>query len=258
MAENETPLLHELAGPFSMDGSREDGVLLLHGFTGSPAHLRMLGDHLHDEGFTVHAPLYAGHGTTLEEMVEMDWRDWIRSSVEAAAELADRCERIHIAGLSMGGIIGVLIAPTFGATSLTTINAPIITHSRLLRFARAWHFLQPMRPPGTPEPPEDAVAALYYQQYHGAPTRSAGDLLDLMRAAKRNLGRVRCETLIIQSRTDETVRPESAEILYEGIAAPYKRIHWLDDARHVALLDDDRDEIHRIIVRHLNSSIARA
>ena len=58
-----------LCRAFSMEGSREDGILLLHGFTATPGTMRPLGEALHrDTGFTVYAPLLPGHGLTPEEI----------------------------------------------------------------------------------------------------------------------------------------------------------------------------------------------
>ena len=73
-----------LCRAFSMEGSREDGILLLHGFTATPGTMRPLGEALHrDTGFTVYAPLLPGHGLTPEEMAKTRWYDWFRASQQA-------------------------------------------------------------------------------------------------------------------------------------------------------------------------------
>ena len=63
------------AEPFFLPGGRH-GVLLIHGFTGLPAELRLLGAYLNERGFTVLAIRLAGHGTTVEDLSRMEHEDW--------------------------------------------------------------------------------------------------------------------------------------------------------------------------------------
>ena len=72
--------LDPLAAPFYLEGSNGEGVLLVHGFGGSAAHVRMLGDHLNANGYTVHGPLLEGHGTRLEDMETTGRSDWLESA----------------------------------------------------------------------------------------------------------------------------------------------------------------------------------
>jgi len=44
------------------------GVLVIHGFTGSPGSMRDLAQFYADQGFTVALPRLAGHGTTPEDL----------------------------------------------------------------------------------------------------------------------------------------------------------------------------------------------
>lgn len=245
-----TGYIHPNAAPFSLEGDRSDAVLLLHGWTGSPAHLRVLGTELNDAGFAVHAPLLAGHGTSLEDMVGTDWRDWIRSAMEGAVELGRGGRRIHLVGLSMGGVMGLLMAPILEAATVTTINAPQRVWDRRNRAARLFRGSNRIDP-GEPIVPVPDDMREYQQQYEGTPVGTVADLGDLIRAANRNLHKVTCPALVIQSKTDETVKPVSAEIIYDGISSTDKSLAWLEDSRHVALLDKERELISRTILDHL-------
>lgn len=60
------------AEPFFLPGG-EKGVLLIHGFTGLPAELLLMGEALNKQGFTVLGVRLAGHGTTVEDMSHMTW-----------------------------------------------------------------------------------------------------------------------------------------------------------------------------------------
>jgi carboxylesterase len=239
-----------LAAPFRHEGSGDDTVLLLHGWTGSPAHLRLLGAALADNGYGVVAPLLAGHGTRTEHMLATSWRDWVRSAAEAAQGVLDDGRRLHVAGLSMGGIIGVLLAVTFDVASITTVNAPQRVHSRwawaapLLRGSR---FIAQARS----MPPPSGEGADYYHQYGESPVGTVADVMDLVATARRVLGRVSCPALVIQSHADETVKPVSGEIIYRGLGSARKRLVWLDHSRHVATIDHERHLIEEEVLRHL-------
>ena len=75
-----------MAQPFYFPGD-EHGVLLIHGFTGSCAHMRLLGEHLRDQGFTVRGINLPGHGSRPEDMAKCTWKDWLQAAKMAAAEM---------------------------------------------------------------------------------------------------------------------------------------------------------------------------
>ena len=60
--------------PFSASGG-PDGVLVLHGFTGSPHSMRPIAEQLANRGYTVELPLLPGHGTAITDLIPMRWED---------------------------------------------------------------------------------------------------------------------------------------------------------------------------------------
>ncbi len=60
------------------------GCLLLHGYTGSPPEMRLVGEYLNQRGITVSAPLLSGHGTEPEDLNRYKWTDWYADAEEAA------------------------------------------------------------------------------------------------------------------------------------------------------------------------------
>lgn len=250
-----TTYLHPHAAPFRFEGDRTDELLFIHGWTGSPAELRPLARSIADAGFPVSAPLLAGHGTRERDMVGTTWRDWLRSAAEAAEAVLDRGNRLHLAGLSMGGVLALLMNPTFKGASITTINAPIRVHSRRVLLAGLLRGSTRIReqPPG--EPPHEDVAE-FWQSYDDQPVGTVAELFDLVRAARNNLSRVTARALIIQSEADETVKRESGQIIYDGISSFQKRLLWLPASRHVATLDIERDVIATAMVEHLEAAAA--
>lgn len=100
---NFTPLAHEY---FHCGG--KTGVLLLHGFTGTPANMHSIWRCLeageqecrlntaveNENGYTIYAPLLSGHGTNLRNMRKSCAREWIDDALKAYDRLtAAGCEK---------------------------------------------------------------------------------------------------------------------------------------------------------------------
>lgn len=84
-----------------------DGVLLLHGATGSPAQLRTLGDALSEAGFTVYGARLAGHGLTDPAQVKTQWKACVRDAQVRYRVLSTWCQRLYVVGFSFGAAIAM-------------------------------------------------------------------------------------------------------------------------------------------------------
>ncbi len=101
------------AEPWSSDGN-EVGILVLHGFTGSPKSMRPWAEALAAEGWTVRLPLLPGHGTTWQDMNLTTWEDWYAEVEKALRDLQSRCTTVFVMGLSMGGSLTLRLAEQHG------------------------------------------------------------------------------------------------------------------------------------------------
>ena len=97
------------AEPWSHDGGPV-GVLVLHGFTGSPRSMRPWAEHLAEAGFTVDLPRLPGHGTTWKDMQVTRWDDWYAEADRSLTALRERCATTFVVGLSMGGSLSLRLA----------------------------------------------------------------------------------------------------------------------------------------------------
>lgn len=235
------------AGPLRHLGTSGHAVVLLHGFTGQPGHWIPFAETLAERGHSLVAPLLPGHGPT-DRHLGHRLDDWIGTALEAADSFSDH-PRLHLVGLSLGGLVAILAAGPSGATSLTTINSPVLV--RDLRF-----YLAPLarrlitETPTTPAEVPDIALAHLWDPWDTQPTSGVAELVEGVARAVLTAGRLRRPALVVQSRTDELVYPVSARILAARLRG---RLAWLPRARHNALLDPSRDRLHRILLRHLEA-----
>ncbi len=237
-----------MSEPFRHDGSNGRAVILVHGFTGIPAHFRPLGGFLHDRGYTVIAPLLPGHGTTPADMADSSDDDWIGAIQMARAGAASTHDEVHLVGLSMGGLISIIVGASAGATTISTINSPITFRDKRILLTPFVHRLRPKVEWSTSDPPDlDDDVSEYWVPYPSHPTRSAADLLSISRRAHAAARTVTAPTLVIQSLVDQTVDPRSGRQLAEAFGGDCTLV-WLERSIHNSLLDRERDLIHASVL----------
>lgn len=233
---------------FRLDGTGDEAVVLIHGFTGHPGHWLPMSEILVGEGYTVVAPLLAGHGTTTREVSRSTWMEWVDSARAATESVADH-RRVHLVGLSMGGLIAILLARTTAAATLTTINAPVLLREAKAYLAPLARHLTPFVPSLPEEVPDPDLAHLWVEEERRS-TAAADQLLRVMWHAWWQAGRLRRPSLVIQSGADETVWPLSGRLLARRLRADVLRI----DTRHNALLDPQREVVGRAVLEHLEAA----
>jgi len=243
-----------LVAPFTWEGTNGEAAVLVHGFTGTAAHFRLLGRFLNERAYTAAAVLLAGHGTSIEDMARTGKDDWLGSARAAVeARMADH-DRVHLVGLSLGGLLSLLIAEELPVASVTTINSPI-----RFRNARTYAspFLSRITPmvswPAEPPPPLAEEAKPLWLTYSGFPTRALTDLLSISRMALDAAARLAIPSLTIQSKADATVKPVSGRILADALG-PRNRLVWLERSIHNSLLDGERDIIHHAVLDRIRSA----
>lgn len=219
-------------------------VLLLHGFTGSPWEVRPLAESLAARGFFVRAPRLPGHGTTPEDMLWVTWREWL-AAAEAAFDSLTRFPRVCIAGLSMGGLLGLLLAERHGArVSKLVLMAPVMRVQR-----RAGRLLERLGPgplqgfaakwlEKTTTDLEDDAARAQSPVLPRYPLGRLLDLFELQRLARRAAPRVMAPTFIAAAVQDHVVQLESIEALHADM--PGSRFLVLQRGFHILTHDVDR------------------
>ena len=263
-----------LSGP---DGQHL-GVLLIHGFTGSPFELHLLARHVHAAGYHCALPLLAGHHDSLSTLSATRWPDWLASAEDALhalhrqiAATTDQAPRIAVVGLSMGGLLALDLArrypPLLAAgtstsgrpeiVALSTLATPLFLHARNQQAIRRLARLPGLRRLAVPKlfggDIREAVRPRLPLKPLGMPIVCLDSLLDLMVHVRAGLSEVRQPALLMHGIHDHTVPyaclAELARSL--GTAATQLRTCALPQSYHLLPLDLERQTVFAEVTAHL-------
>jgi carboxylesterase len=225
------------AEPFSHDGSRT-GVLVIHGFTGSPKSMRPWAEHLAAEGLTVELPRLPGHGTRWEDMAVTRWEDWYAEVDRTFTSLRERCDQVFVMGLSMGGALALRLAENRPdeVAGLVLVNPAVHSERKdrhLLPFVR--HVVKAF--PGIindiKKPGQDEGG------YDKLPLHCAHSLQQAWVQVKADIGRITAPVLLLHSREDHVVEPSNSAWILANLRSSDVTEVWLENSYHVATLDND-------------------
>lgn len=237
------------AEPFLLLGdAAKPACLLIHGFTGTPKEMRWMGEFLNGHGYTCLGVRLAGHATDPQDMIRSNYTDWT-ASVEDGYQLL-RClsDRVILVGLSMGGILTLLMATrldVIGAVAMSTPyklpDDPRLRHIDLI--ARTIPFV----PKSSAAPGADwfdKEAWKDHISYPQNPTRSIGQLNKLLGEMRAALPQLRVPVLLIHSRDDDYVVPQNMELIFADLVnASDKTKLDVTGSGHVITRDAARQQV---------------
>ncbi|MCD9153274.1 alpha/beta hydrolase [Aeromicrobium duanguangcaii] len=225
------------AEPFYAPGGRV-GILLSHGFTGSPASMAPWGRFLAELGHTVAVPRLPGHGTTWQQMNTTTWRDWYGEVDDALTDLRSQCDWVAVCGLSMGGALALRLAEQRpeDVDALVLVNPAIALKRRDLL---AVPLLSRVVPSLAGVGNDIKLAGQDEVAYDRTPLKALASQLQLWRDVRENLDRVTAPLLMFRSVEDHVVDEITAGLVLEGVSSPECELIELRDSYHVATLDHD-------------------
>jgi len=229
------------AEPYSALGGPH-GALVVHGFSGTPQSMRGLALAFAAAGFAVELPRLPGHGTSVEDMATTGWADWSGEVERAYVELASRCDRVVVAGLSMGATLAArLTARHPEIAGLIAINGALAPIDQAIRDGLAEIVEQGV--PRIPGPGNDVAEPGQIElAYDEVPPATMLSLLTALGELQDELPLIRCPVLVINSEQDHVVPPGSSDHFADRVAGPVERMN-LVRSFHVATLDYERDDL---------------
>lgn len=241
--------VHPLAEPFHSPGDAASprgrvGVLLSHGFTGSPASMKGWGEYLADRGYAVSVPRLPGHGTSWQEANTTTWADWTQELERAFDALHAEVDSVFVCGLSMGGGLALRLAADHPdrVAGLVLVNPAVASDRKDVKLLPVLKHVIPSLPgivndikkPGMDE-----------HGYPRTPLRAAASMFQGFKTLRGDLARVTCPVLLFRSVEDHVVDPSSARLILAGVSSTDAREEILENSYHVATLDNDADDIFK-------------
>ncbi len=231
------------AEPFAHDGG-DVGVLLCHGFTGTPMSLRPWATRLADEGLSVRLPRLPGHGTTWQELNRTGWSDWYAAAERELDELRSTCRAVVVGGLSMGGALAARLAAERGAdvAGVVLVNPAFVSDDRRLRALPLIKRLVPSLAGIASDIARPGVTELAYDR---TPLSALHSFVTSWEATVKSLPQVTQPLLVLHSRVDHVVPPRSSALLLSRVSSKDVTEVVLERSFHVATLDHDADLIEK-------------
>ncbi len=228
--------------PFAHEGSADIGVLVCHGFTGSPHSMRPWAQYLAEQGWSVSLPLLPGHGTHWRDANRTSWHDWYATIDDAFSRLSERCAKVFVCGLSMGGGLALRLAEERGeeVAGIVVVNPSVI----LVRWdAKLLPVLKHVLPSSKAIGNDIAKPDTFEGAYDRTPVRAAATLRAFHTVVRNDLHRVTQPLLLFRSANDHVVEPVNSEIVLKWVKSPDVSEVVLQDSYHVATLDHDAPRI---------------
>ncbi len=247
---------------FYFPGDRR-GILLIHGLTGTPMEMRLLGLGLHGHGYTVSGMQLAGHCGDVEDLLATGRTDWFRSVQQAADRLRKEVDHLFVAGLSMGALLALKLAAecsdgvagvgVYGATfrhdgwavpplARLSFLLPLL---KQLGIGRSRMFME--KPPYglKDERLRARVSAAMLAGDSGAaglpgnPWYSLAELFLLSQSVRHSLPRVTAPCLIAHASNDDIATIYNAKLVQRRVSA-LTELLLLKDSYHMITVDRER------------------
>jgi carboxylesterase len=185
-------------------------------------------------------PLLPGHGTSWQELSRTRWQAWHAAFDESYRELADECDYVFAAGLSMGGALALRIAATRPVAGTIVVNPGLVVDDPRAPLAGLLKlFLK-----STPGIANDILKpGVDEGAYLRTPVAAAHELNRMFKDTLRLLPRVTAPVRVFRSTVDHVVSDTSIAALRRGLTHASLELTLLENSYHVATLDNDAEAI---------------
>lgn len=243
--------INKAAEPRFFEGTNGKAVLVIHGFTGYPGEFYEISEALNQEGYTVSLPLLPGHGRNRQAFKKTNWQDWLGHVKEEYIKLEQSHSSVSIVGLSMGGVLTLLLSEEFKPERIAllapamAIHSPVFYYTPILKF-----FIEEMNKEWTPEEGDsEDVRKLGEEYWKRNYIRQIAGLRKLQVMAKRKLKKVSAPALIMLSEIDDTVPVHAGDIIEKGLKNSIFKKIILKNSPHVIVSGPEKDFIINEVIQ---------
>lgn len=248
---------NEIRQGFKYEVESDEGILLLHGFTGTPFEMRPAGEFFYKNGFTVYCPRLAGHGTTEADLNKCNYYDWINSAESALITLKEKTKSIYVMGLSMGGLIALKLASVHKEIKkVIVIASPLYLTGENGLFVNACRFplfRMIISSVKKPEPTDERYKKIWAQNpsYRSVPTIATYEFYKLMQSTKKSLKSVEQSTMFVYSKSDRDVSLGNLPLMISLIGSKDIYLYIPDGMGHLITLEEGNMEVFERILKFI-------
>ncbi|MBN1487021.1 MAG: alpha/beta fold hydrolase [Anaerolineae bacterium] len=243
--------------PFELDGTRT-GVLLLHGFGGTPREMVLIAGYLHSRGLGVNVPLLPGHGTTLAQMNRVRWREWLRKTEREYIAMKTQYQQVCVAGFSMGALLTLWLASRYNEIPA------IITYAPALKISNKWLFLStflkwfvriyPKK--GAPNLLHPETSEFLGSFYGGHPVSGLAQLYHLQQYVAPLIPKIHTPALVIYSHSDRSIDPQCGPKLIACLSkSTTVESLVLDEVGHVLVVDAGWEKVAEATYKFIQEQV---
>ncbi len=248
------------AEPFFIPGGSV-GCLCLHGLTGTPQEMAWLGQHMAEQGSAVYVPRLTGHGINPSYLTRTRWQDWYASALDGYHLLRRECDQVFVMGLSMGGLLTLLLAASEPVDGAAVLAAPLaITSNPAMRFIHLLRHIYPYvpTPPAQPDDPlnlritelqrtrgERITGRVSYNSQYT--TAGLSELVHLQQQVIDRLGLIIAPLLLAYSEGDQTVNIADLDRILANVASRDVEVLRLVESDHILTNDVDHPRVFEAV-----------
>ena len=207
-----------------------------------------MGEFLNRQGYTCLGIRLTGHATHPEDMIRSNWTDWTASVEDGYHFLGGLTDRIFLVGLSMGGVLSLLMSTKLDVMGVVAMSTPYkLPDDPRLRKIDWIAKITPFMPKSDEEPGAgwfDQEAWKDHISYPQNPVRSIGQLNQLLEEMRAALPQVRVPVLLLHSKDDGYVLPESIDLIHADLTNVSDRTKlYISGSGHVITRDAARQQV---------------
>ena len=218
-------------------GQHSVGILLVHGFTGSPHSMRPVAQRFMELGYAVEMPVLTGHATRWQDLRDSTYQQWLDSAERGYRRLTNQGLQVVVIGMSMGGTVATHLSARLPVAGTVLINPYMVDVNPMMRHAGKVSKVLPVL---KADRSDIAVPGVSEGAYSLVPTAAVHQLHLLGAETRALIPQLKSPVLYLRSLGDHTVLDSSHRYFLEHCSVPVE-FRWLTRSYHVATLDYDAE-----------------
>ncbi|MSX85626.1 MAG: alpha/beta fold hydrolase, partial [Actinobacteria bacterium] len=222
---------------FELSGGKI-GVLVIHGFGGSPVSVRPWAQSFNNSGYSVSVPRLPGHGTNWQDLNSTAAADWFAVIEKSFTNLKAKSDHVFVAGFSNGGALALRLAQIRGSEieGLMLLN-PIIHDRRI--FMKLLPIIRLFVPSLKSGPSDIAKPNPPIHSYRTTAMHALYSARKFWQIVERDLYLIDLPLMIGYSINDHVVDPENSETIIDNVMSVDIREIIFEKSFHNVSLDYD-------------------